>query len=270
MLGRMHPVRVVVGLSLVWACTPSGAPSEPTPAPAAHGPAATAPVSPSVVPRPDRRRVLVTGFNDWLDLGTPPNVWRCRDNPSCRLLLGDAEHARPDRFDGPLPARLAGLMPDVELTYLTLPVTWEIARDAPEYGDQDVVVHLGLGVYDRTDVLLVEDGAYNLRRGQDAAGERRDGPIDPALGEVFAPPPETTRRVRAVDGETLGGYHIEVKAARSDNSYLCNETHFWALREVVQDERLDQAFFVHIPRAADDDYAALAEGVAQTIARLTQ
>ena len=29
----------------------------------------------------------------------------------------------------------------------------------------DAVVHLGLGVYDCTDKLIVEDGAYNIRNG---------------------------------------------------------------------------------------------------------
>ena len=32
-------------------------------------------------------RVLVTGFHDWREL--EGNYWRCRDNPSCRLIYGN-------------------------------------------------------------------------------------------------------------------------------------------------------------------------------------
>ena len=34
----------------------------------------------------------------------------------------------------------------------------------------DVVIHLGLGVYDNHDTILLEDGAINKRWGRDASG----------------------------------------------------------------------------------------------------
>lgn len=77
---------------------------------------------------PERRRikVLVTGFNDWRGLnaapGSPPNLWRCRDNPSCRLLVGAPCDLPPLHRDGPLPRLLrateSGTV-DVEYTFQT-------------------------------------------------------------------------------------------------------------------------------------------------------
>lgn len=221
-------------------------------------------------------RVLVTGFNDWRDLGEPPNIWRCRDNPSCRLLLGEPRDVEPDRIEGgPLLGELARLGRvdgrEIEWNYATLPVTWG-AAESIELRGYDVVIHLGLGVYDRDDQILVERGAFNLRRGNDAAGFARDEAIEAERGLERAAPAELSAALERVNGKTLGGYEVEVKAARESNSYLCNETHYRALVELeaarAAGERLRQVHFVHIPYARGGDYAALARGVGATVSLL--
>jgi hypothetical protein len=60
-------------------------------------------------------RVLVTGFNDWKELGKPANLWRCRDNPSCRLLLGATSATPPPVRAGEMAALLRREKPAVEL-----------------------------------------------------------------------------------------------------------------------------------------------------------
>ena len=50
-----------------------------------------------------RPRVLVTGFHDWRELES--NVWRCRDNPSCRVLYGAPSASPPIEKAGPNPNR---------------------------------------------------------------------------------------------------------------------------------------------------------------------
>ena len=47
-----------------------------------------------------RPRVLVTGFHDWRELES--NVWRCRDNPSCRVLYGAPSASPSIEKAGPL------------------------------------------------------------------------------------------------------------------------------------------------------------------------
>ena len=48
-----------------------------------------------------------------------------------------------------------------------------------------------------------------------------------------------------------GGFHVEAVSARLQNSYICNETHFRALRALEESERvggrLRSVFFIHIP-----------------------
>ena len=99
------------------------APSTPEPQAAPEAEAAESEVEPM--------RVLVTGFNDWKELGEPPNVWRCRDNPSCRLLVGEALDAEPSQFDGPLAARLRERAPRIEWRFATMPVTWGVFAEVP-------------------------------------------------------------------------------------------------------------------------------------------
>ncbi len=214
-------------------------------------------------------RVLVTGFNDWRELGDPANVWRCRDNPSCRLLLGAEHDQRPMAYDGPLPARLRRRAPDIQWTFATMPVTWEAFATVP--ADVDVIVNLGLGVYDRFDALQLEAGAYNLRNGVDAAGRERNEAIRAGEPQVLPAPDESpiTARLEALEGRTLAGYQILVAPARAENSYLCNETHYHALSSLHAGRgALRETYFLHIPYAEAGDYEALAEGVAAVVLEL--
>ena len=75
----------------------------------------------------DTQYVLVTGFYDWRDLGTPPQQTRCRDNPSCRILAKEGIGAR--EYLGPLANLLKdwnkSQKPKVQLEFALLPVTWE-------------------------------------------------------------------------------------------------------------------------------------------------
>lgn len=215
-------------------------------------------------------RVLVTGFNDWRELGEPPNVWRCRDNPSCRLLLGDAHDAEPRAYAGPLVQRLEAAAPDVEFRFATMPVTWGAFTNVPT--DVDVIINIGLGVYDRFDALQLEAGAYNLRHGSDAAGVELLGPIDAGAEPTLAAPTSSpiASRLVSLTGRSIAGYTVVVAEAREANSYLCNETHYHALAALASvlargEGPLREVYFLHIPYAKDDDYAALADGVSGVV-----
>lgn len=222
-------------------------------------------------------RVLVTGFNDWRELGDPPNTWRCRDNPSCRLLLGAPHDARPQTHAGPLVVRLRRRAPDIEWSFATMPVIWEAFATVPD--DVDVIINLGLGVYDRFDALQLEAGAYNLRQGADAAGHERSEAISAGAAQVLTAPEQSAipSRIEALAGRTMAGYEILVAAARAENTYLCNETHYHALSALHAGRgALREVYFLHIPYAeggegGDDeggDYEALAEGVAAVVLEL--
>ena len=49
--------------------------------------------------------------------------------------------------------------------FQTLPTTWMTSCTLDVVDTYDVVIHMGLGVYDCDDKLLVEKGAYNGRNG---------------------------------------------------------------------------------------------------------
>ena len=150
-----------------------------------------------------------------------------------------------------------------------MPVTWEVFAAVP--GDVDLIVNLGLGVYDRLDALQLEAGAYNLRRGADAEGREASESIDPGAPAVLEPPTDSPIRGRldGLVGQRIAGYEITVVGAREDNSYLCNETHYRALTAVHEHSgRLREAYFLHIPYAREGDYDALAEGVAGVVLSL--
>ena len=99
--------------------------------------------------------------------------------------------------------------------------------------------------------------------------------------------------VSSMDGKLMHGFSVQTKQARSTNSYICNETHWRALRALQYSEqyegRLRAAFFVHIPSPAvsatataseiaqhqkgldissNTDYKPLARGVAALITQL--
>lgn len=220
-------------------------------------------------------RVLVTGFNDWRELGEPPNIWRCRDNPSCRLLLGAPHDAMPQTHEGPLVVRLRRRAPDIEWSFATMPVTWEAFAAVPD--DVDLIINLGLGVYDRFDALQLEAGAYNSRQGADAAGQQRSEAIVAGAPEVLAAPEHSAipTRIGALAGRTMAGYEILVAEARAENTYLCNETHYHALSALHAGHgALREVYFLHIPhaegKAEGGDYDALAEGVAAVVLELAK
>jgi hypothetical protein len=217
-------------------------------------------------------RVLVTGFNDWRELGDPPNLWRCRDNPSCRLLLGDPHDVAPTTIAGPLVTRLEAGAPAIEWRFETLPVTWGAFAEVPD--DVDVIINVGLGVYDRFDALQLEAGAYNLRQGADAAASDRPGPIDPDGGQVLGAPTASpiAGRLAALAGQTIAGYEILVADAREANSYLCNETHFHALTALDRGHgRLREVYFLHIPYAENGtNHEPLADAVAGLVLELVE
>ncbi len=263
-MARLVSLAILSGC-LALACSGNASEVE-GPKPAIAQASAASNSEPRSEPKPEEQpmRVLVTGFNDWRELGEPPKVWRCRDNPSCRLLLGEEHDAKPREFAGPLVTRLRAASPRVEWQFATMPVTWGVFAEVPT--DVDVVVNIGLGVYDRFDALQLEAGAYNLRRGIDASAVDRSGPIVEDAEFVLPAPGPIVTRLEQLTGQTIAGYEIVVAEAREGNSYLCNETHYYALSALARaDGRLREVYFLHIPHAKDGDYDSLADGVAGVV-----
>lgn len=247
-------------------------------------------------------RALVTGFHDWRDLNGAPstNLFRCRDNPSCRLLLGLPSSAPTLTRKGELAERLRRLPEHshhVEWVFQTLPTVWGTASglDLEEF---DVVFHLGLGVYGKHDTILLEDGAYNSRNGPDAVGIEGGASLEYGAPQVLENK-RMSAAVRQLDGEHVSEeFVVSTLPARPQNSYICNETHWRGLKALQCSEsrqgRLKAVFFIHLPipkkysgfgsdksrKAYVDscvdldghttDYTPLAVGVAETIRRLMQ
>jgi hypothetical protein len=177
-----------------------------------------------------------------------------------------------------------------------------------DYAFYDVVVHLGLGVYDNFTDILIEDGAFNLRCDHtDALGHRppskrlaqqeedssnNRSPICDILQGTAATKQVVSRLAAAAASSSSasssslplpGGFRLKVVGARPENSYICNETHWRALTALHEvgvgnsdgessqsaNGRLRAAYFVHIPYAQDrTDHRALAEAVADVVAHL--
>lgn len=217
----------------------------------------------------NQRRVLVTGFNDWHD--TKDNVLRCRDNPSCRLLLGDACVKPPVARDGELPRFLRCEAPDIQWHFMALPVMWGAAWVC-DWSAYDAVFHIGLGVYDCHDQIVLEDGAVNCRCPLgDVLGMVADSCIDKDAGPVLHNSMQSAA-LAAMDNAQVGAgvFTVKVIGARTSNSYVCNETHFGALQAVElcgkEGGRLKQAYFIHIPQpATKDNFQDLGRGVGETI-----
>ena len=226
-------------------------------------------------PRARRPRVLVTGFHDWTELDG--NIWRCRDNPSCRLLLGPPSTSPPLARDGPLPRALAAAAVPADFCYITLPVIWNTASGL-DLGAFEIVIHLGLGVYDSHHTILLERDAYNMRRGTDALSHAPPGQgLEDGAPQVQECSPSLAVQHAAVarDGELPGGFTVRVAPARTANSYICNATHWRALkaeRELPHPRRPRAGYFVHVPYAAegDADHAALAHAVAVLVGRIVE
>ena len=231
-----------------------------------------------------RPRVLITGFHDWRDVAE--NLWRCRDNPSCRLLLGPPSETPPIRREGALVQALKQANIRADFTFQTLPVTWGTANGLDLAG-YDIVIHLGLGVYDSHNTILLEHGAFNLR------GEGRDALNRAGTGEAIESGAQKhmklesgmlkrladLRRQPSTLTPASGGaapFVVVEAPSRKENAYICNETHWRALRAVeasVQgaDARPQAAYFVHIPYAnpkRERAYEELAAAVAALIGRV--
>ena len=235
---------------------------------------------------PRRPRVLITGFHDWRELDG--NIWRCRDNPSCRLILGECCASPPISRNGPLPQALRASV-DADFTFVTLPVLWG-ASAGLDLLSYDVVIHMGLGVYDRHDTILVENDAYNLRQGQDALAHSPPGhTIEMGAPQVLVQGSAMQGRYRELAANASaalpGDFVLSLAPARVSNSYICNETHWRALkaRERAEVEApslspsssgavLGASYFVHLPYARDDekDHRQLAAAVAEVIRRIVK
>lgn len=234
-------------------------------------------------------RVLVTGFHDWASLGSPPHVdlWRAHDNPTARLIRGPCASVEPGSTllpaqpAGPLVQQLRGgqlATSNVLFRFVTLSTCW-CTSNAVDYEDFDVVVHLGVGVYDSHSRIMLEDGAFNKRRPSPDAAQLQGAPrIDPAAGDVLEVPP-CSRVLEGLDGLRIPpGFELQTVAARPENSYICNETHWRALTAVAkawQDgpalPRPRAAFFVHTPHTAPGaGDEPLAEAVAGVVERLVE
>jgi hypothetical protein len=253
-------------------------PTEPTKAALDPETVVLAARAPADAPR--HFRVLVTGFCDWEGLQNKRDgVWRSRDNPSSRLLLGAACDSPPFSREGALAARLRASNLPVEWGFMALPTHWCTAR-VIDYMFWDVVVHMGLGVYDNHNTLLLEKGAFNSRSNHpDAAG---NPPPAPQLCEgaplVLEAPPHVAAAIASAAALALpGGFRVEVAAARSDNAYICNETNWRALEAVAAAAVTSKpkpslaAYFLHLPQPAEpDDFAQLADAVEAVVTHLVR
>ena len=244
-------------------------------------------------------RVLVTGFCDWK--GLRGNVWRRRDNPSCRLLVGAAQRVGVDPTpaadgaagaqSGELTRRLwessaAGATVDgrpVEFTFKLKPVVWDnaVGPFCAECMHYDSVIHLGLGVYDSTNTILIEQGAFNQTKGTDVIGVERDCAADDRVAAQVLQPaaggavPAAIARAIGI-GLDKDGFKICGAPARRSNTYLCNQTHWKALRALdlaataePKPGRLRSVFFLHIPHPqVTGQYAPLASALHGVIGQL--
>jgi len=133
-----------------------------------------------------------------------------------------------------------------------------------------------LGVYDCKDTMLLESGAYNHRHGRDALAERAEHAMEYGAPQVLRND-SMASRVERVAGEQMGAFQVKVAHARPENAYICNETHFRALKAQTlaaaarsSGIRLRAAYFLHLPYAREDDHVELADGVAALIKRLVE
>ncbi len=212
-----------------------------------------------------RKHVLVTGFLDWPQPGESVegfNRWRCRDNPSGRLLLETAHDARvkPVAGDGPLCRELRRAAPGMDWRFEVLPVAWGAVEELP-LDRFEVVIGLGLGVYDDPPRVLVERGAANLRRPSlDVDGRLPGAPgappvvIDRDGSNVMTATAEQCRRMSAaiaVSGQ-FADWQLLTVDARDDNSYVCNESHYLVCDALRRRQPPGNGFFLHLPQVNDE------------------
>lgn len=218
------------------------------------------------------RHILVTGFYDWRDLGTPPQQTRCRDNPSCRILATEGIGART--FSGPLAQLIEKWgqkqRSNIQIDFVLLPVTWETLGTLPRNRYQ-TIIHLGLGVYDSFHRILIEDGAYNWRKGVDAIGISHEGVIKVGAPSVLPVPSQVTLGIsRALNTQLPKPFHLVKATARKDNIFLCNSTYYEALDHLNQDKKSSdrEAYFIHIPHRETESDIDLSTAVFEVIKAL--
>mmetsp|Transcript_1048 Transcript_1048/g.1363 ORF Transcript_1048/g.1363 Transcript_1048/m.1363 type:complete len:276 (-) Transcript_1048:417-1244(-) len=223
-------------------------------------------------------RVLVTGFCDWRFKNERMNIWRVRDNPSGRLLVGGSCESPPVSLEGVLPRILNKECPaDWEFSFQVLPVIWGASFGVVSLSSYDVAIHIGLGVYDKLDGMLLEDGAVNLRRKADAQGTKPPSDLidkaKPAGSHLRDE--QMTKNVKSMNNAHFGSFTVKSIGARDDNAYLCNEVHYRALQALrhsreSKKSRLRAAYFLHIPYAGDgaNGYEILGKAVASVILQL--
>ena len=207
-----------------------------------------------------QHNVLITGFYDWRGLGHPPEIYRCKENPSCRVLTGVGVGERG--YKGGLAKKLTQWSdnhPNVKVNFRVLPVTWKhlglVKRDRYQ-----IIIHLGLGVYDSFHNILIEEGAYNLHRGKDAMGHRLNQVIRPHQPTVLNAPIHIRRGIeRALKAKLPPPFSLTKVKAREKNTYLCNATHYEALEFInkAMSTPLPETYFVHIPHREGDTDEAL-------------
>jgi pyrrolidone-carboxylate peptidase len=230
-------------------------------------------IMPSVMANPPKesvrkvRTILITGFYDWRDLGSPPDPTRCRDNPSCRILASEGTGTRG--FSGPLSTTLkqwSKSQPNLTIEFALLPVTWSGLGQIHRKNYQ-LIIHLGLGVYDSFHRLLIEDGAYNWRKGKDAIGVSYEEKIQPDQPDILTVPPQVSLGIkRALSAHLPSPFTLVKASARQDNTYLCNATYYEALLHIkTASQENREAYFIHLPHREGDDDHALTEAVLEVI-----
>ena len=189
--------------------------------------------------------------------------------------------SKPDATRGPLARQLESIRQTadgrpVDWTFEVLPVLWGIGRAIPAQ-DFDVVINIGLGVYDCDSTIYLEHGAHNGRSGSvDAAGPPNAlaPQIEAGAANTLTAPRRVASKLRAVAGDfAINGdvYTAEMKRARRSNNYVCNETHYLMLRQLSARQRLCRAYFIHIPKPPDiSGYAPLALLLKTNIEQLIQ
>ena len=158
-----------------------------------------------------------------------------------------------------------------------MPVLWGTASGL-DLMNYDVVVHLGLGVYENHTTIILENGAYNERRGADASAQNPPGhTIEHGSPQEMYVTSMQSRYSALADTVLPGDFELKPEGARPKNAYLCNETHYRALKAVSLAATGSRgpvaAYFIHIPyarRGPEDDHTELAAAVTTLLARIIQ
>lgn len=166
----------------------------------------------------------------------------------------------PVARNGSLPQLLRTKRPGIQWNFQTLPVAWFTASGLDLMG-YDVVVHLGLGVYHCHDKLILENGAFNGRRGQDCYKLEGGHTIEAGAAQALQHARMSTNVTRFQDRK-VGDFRVEVAPARMRNTYICNETHWRGLKALEAAERQQETWQREVGQTGD------AEGPAACPARL--